>query len=393
MAVGRIRVLVAGDICVNRSSVRPFLEDDGYDVVAETFTCDDVLPSVSAGRPDAIVIDDRLLGRRIGKLLPRVRRAAPDAKVVVVTAAGVRAPNPAEADAYLGRGVGLAELSVLLGRLFTQEGPPTALAGVETVASAPMPRTDSKGGVTRFVATVGVPLLAIWALIAMITTGGGVPLPRVDTTDLAGQVVTVPRGIDALDDAHDSLERMIAALEAGSYLQASIHAQALMDQRGTAMAGGSLTVGLDDEIRAALSAVASSLPPGVTASLQDVFGHLFPVLEIEPTPGGGSEVILGPVIGGSTGDPMISGGGDVGDTTGGGGGDGSGGGDDRTVIALAPGDGREWGQSHKETKGDGGPPPWANGHAGETHGHEGDPPGHEGGAHGHGNDHGADGDA
>ena len=29
MTIGRIRVLVAGDIYVNRSLVRPFLEDDG----------------------------------------------------------------------------------------------------------------------------------------------------------------------------------------------------------------------------------------------------------------------------------------------------------------------------------------------------------------------------
>jgi hypothetical protein len=119
------------------------------------------------------------------------------------------------------------------------------------------------------------------------------------------------------------------------------------------------------------------------------------VLEDEQTPGGGSDVILGPFIGspGGTGATVTGGGGGdtTGDTTGGnegndnggGGGDGDGG----TVITLGPGDGRAWGQSHKQTKGEGGPPPWANGHTGVTHGHRGDPPGHHddhGNGHGHG---------
>ena len=71
------------------------------------------------------------------------------------------------------------------------------------------------------------------------------------------------------------------------------------------------------------------------------------------------------------------------------GGGNDGGGD--AVIALGPGDGREWGQSHKLTKGDGGPPPWAtaNGHADHLNGHGDVPPGHDP-DHGHGNGHGTD---
>ncbi len=78
-------------------------------------------------------------------------------------------------------------------------------------------------------------------------------------------------------------------------------------------------------------------------------------------------MILGPVIGtGGTGTSTGGGGPTVGggDTTGGGGGnDGGGGGgggdgdgDGGVVVVLGPGDGREWGQSHKLTKGDGRPP-------------------------------------
>ena len=121
------------------------------------------------------------------------------------------------------------------------------------------------------------------------------------------------------------------------------------------------------------------------------------MLESEETPGGGSGVILGPVIGtGGTGTSTGGGGPTVGggDTTGGGGGRRrrwrhDGGGDD--VIALGPGDGREWGQSHKLTKGEGGLPPWAtaNGHADDNadqvNGHGDVPPGHDPD---HGNGHG-----
>ena len=63
------------------------------------------------------------------------------------------------------------------------------------------------------------------------------------------------------------------------------------------------------------------------------------------------------------------------------------------VIALGPGDGREKGQSHKLTKGEGGLPPWAtaNGHAhdnaDQVNGHGDVPPGHDP-DHGHGNGHG-----
>ena len=57
MTNGRIRVLVAGDVYVNRSLVRPFLEDDGYEVVGEPLTRDEALTAVGAQQPDAVVIE------------------------------------------------------------------------------------------------------------------------------------------------------------------------------------------------------------------------------------------------------------------------------------------------------------------------------------------------
>ena len=245
-----------------------------------------------------------------------------------------------------------------------------------------------------------MPIIVAWALIAIVATGGGKPVPRADTTDLGGDVVIVPQGVDRLDDAQGSLDAMIDAIEAGNYPLATIHAKTLMDRRATAIAGGYLTTDLDEQIRFQLGGLTSALPASVISTLQGILGNLFPELESEETPGGGLGVILGPVIGtGGTGTSTGGGGPTVGggDTTGGGGGNdaggGGGGGDGGVVAVLGPGDGREWGQSHRLTKGDGGPPPWATAHghadgiADQASGHGEVPPGHDH-DHGHGNGHG-----
>ena len=401
MTIGRIRVLIAGDIYVNRSLVRPFLEDDGYEVVGEAVARQDVLPAVNLRQPDAVVIDDRLLSARgNGKLLQKVRRAAPEAKVVVVTSEAGRAKGAEGIDAYLENGMSLAALSATLGHLFAADDAVATIGAALTAvgAAAVQPSgeptraarsPESRGGVLRFVATVATPVIVAWGLIAMLATGGGIPLPRADGTDLGGDVAIVPQGFDRLDDAHDSLERMLEAIEAGNYPLATSYATILMEQRETAIAGGYLTIFLDREITTSLSELTTLLPAGVTSTLQGILGNLFPTLESEETPGGGSVVILGPFTGsgGSGGADTSTGGSDTtggGDGGGGGGGDGDGG----IIVVLGPGDGREWGQSHKLTKGDGGPPAWANANTDKTKGHRGNPPGHaadHGKGHAHGN--------
>ena len=248
MTIGRIRVLVAGDIYVNRSLVRPFLEDDGYEVVGEPLTRDEALTAVGAQQLDAVVIDDRLLSSRgNGKLLHKVRRAAPEAKVVVISSAGGRPKGVAGVDAYLERGMSLAALSAILGGFFAADDLALAAAGAGAVvaASGSGRSPEPRGGVARFVAAVGMPIVVAWALIAIVATGGGRPVPRADTTDLGGDVVIVPQGVDRLDDAHASLDAMIEAIEAGNYPLATIRAKTLMDQRATAIAGGYLTIDLD----------------------------------------------------------------------------------------------------------------------------------------------------
>ena len=55
MTVGRIRVLIAGNIYVKRALVRRFLEDDGYEVVAETYDQREVMPAIRRGEPNPLL--------------------------------------------------------------------------------------------------------------------------------------------------------------------------------------------------------------------------------------------------------------------------------------------------------------------------------------------------
>lgn len=391
----RIRVLVAGDIYANRTLIRPFLEDDGYEVVGEISERAELVPAVSGTMPDALVVGEALVaGRRGGKALRRIRRAAPDAKVVVVTAAPSAAAF-SQADATLETGLSLAWLTALLGRLFAERTPrATVPAGVIVGAGAVAAHRDAgssepRGSVARFVASVGVPLVVVWGLIALVTSGGGVVLPRADTTDLAaGGVVVVPMTDGPLASAQDSLGRLLHAIRAGNPVLATLHARALIDARASAIAFGYPTGELDADVESGLAAVVGLLSPGATGTLAGILGDLFPDAGAgSPSPGGGSGIVLGPATGSDgTGSILTS--------AGRGNPDGIGpdneGEGDGIVVVPGPGDGKAWEQSHKASRQPGGgPPPWAKGKGpppwARGHGHDGDV---SVGASGHAQEHG-----
>jgi CheY-like chemotaxis protein len=421
----RIRVLVAGDICANRALVRPFLQDDGYEVVAQAYDRAHVLPRVIRWQPDAVVIHESMLPtRRSRKALDRIRRAAPEAKLVVV-ASDPAADRFASADATSEAGLSLAALSALLRRLFAQEPsgavPPAGEDGTVVGAGALVgasrspngsSRNEPKGAAARFIATVGLPLVLVWALIALLTTGDSTIAPRIDTTDLpANGAVVIPMPDGPIEGARDSLDRLVDAIEAGNPILATAHARALMGARTTALSLGYTTSGLDAQVRSRLAAVAGLLSPFVSASIAAILDGLFPEVGGGTPAEAGSGVVLAPTVGTGGSGAVLSGG------SGGQGSDGTvsagdgredggvGQGDGGTAVGLGPGDGRAWGLSHNASRtwGNGpppwakgnGPPPWANGHAAadqgapdatsdhpdaHTHGH----------AYGHAKDHGHD---
>jgi hypothetical protein len=409
---GRIGVVVAGDVYANPSLVRPFLEDDGYRVEAEVSDGAELLPAVSGAMPDAVVVDEDLLATR-PHALEDIRLVSPVTKVVVIGAAPPGGNSSHSADAYLDPGASLATMSVTIGRLVGngQLGP-----------SGDVPGGDdrSAGGLIRFVASVGLPLVAVWTLIVAVTPPGVAP-PAADTTDLAQDVIFTPQGTDRLDEAYVALDRLIGAVRSGNPVMATIWARTLMESREGAIATGYVVIDLDHAITARVAAVLGLLSPGAIAELRDILGALFPELPDEPPPAGGSDLILDPAIGsggggltGGSGSPgtdpgVISGPIVDGPIIGGpivGGGDG--------IAGFEPGDGRAWGQSHKgeheatkaskkaakeEAKdarhgpssndgSDHGPPPWSN-----ANGHAGSPGNGHGQAKGHAKDHPGDGPA
>jgi hypothetical protein len=371
---GRIGVVIAGDVYPNPSLVRPFLEDDGYRVDAEVFDGAELLPAVSGAMPDALLVNEDLLAGR-PHALEDIRLLSPETKVVVVGSASAGGTGSHPADAYLEPGVSLVTMSVTIGRMVGDGrlGPADEGAGGNDRPA---------GGLIRFVASVGLPLVAVWTLIVVVTPRGVAP-PAADTTDLAETVIFTPQGTDILDAAYEDLDRLIGAVRSGNPVMATIHARALMEARDAAAATGFVVVDLDHAITTQLEAVASLLSPATIPELQDILGALFPEVPDAPTPGGGSGVTLGPAIDAGVGE--LTGGGDPPGTTPGiisgpiidgpivgapivGGGDG--------VADVGPGDGREWGHSHKagheadkaakeaaKDANDGsrhGPPPWAN---------------------------------
>ncbi|MEX0743239.1 MAG: response regulator [Actinomycetota bacterium] len=399
MAPGRIRVFVAGTIHLNRTLVRRFLEDDGYEVVGEEPTRENLVAAIRRSEPDAVVVDQDLLGRG---MMARVRRAAPDARIIVFTAGPTtHATTPRGADGYLEKGVGLAALTALLVRLFADEpslpqtvgaGVAAAGAGRDTLiaaaasAQAPgsTPGSDGSpsspvGAVARLVTIASGAVLIVWGLIAMIATGG-VPPPPADTTDTTRPRTVVAAG--SLVEAYDALDALIAALRDGNYVLATIQAQTLMDERRQAIVEGYSLSGLDAAIAVRLDGLVGGLPQRVGTTLADILRSMYPTLPDEDQPGGGSGVVIGPAT--SSGpftdpnDDVTTGeDGDVRDGTGSGdGGNDDGGGDEGEdpgdAVLPGPGDGRAWGQSHKSDRTStghpggapgGGPPPWANGNA------------------------------
>lgn len=119
-SVGRIRVLIAGDIADTKHTlVRRVLDDSGYEVIDEVRTADAALEAIGAGKPDAIVIDEDLTTQ--GATVTAIREAAPDSCIVVFTAPNPEGPLHLEADAYLEKGVPLRTLTTTLGRLLAEQ--------------------------------------------------------------------------------------------------------------------------------------------------------------------------------------------------------------------------------------------------------------------------------
>ncbi len=375
----RIRVLLAGNVYAKRTLVRRILEDAGYEVVGDVTDPGPVLEVARATRPDVVILDEDLVPQ--GVRLEDVRATVPDVRVVVSTSVvpGRGAPPPG-ADGYLDKGMGLSALTALLGRLFAAPIPVTVgtVAGTtegsieegsmqDTQPITPPGGGRSRAGTYRTAAIVAGLLLIVWGVVTAVTSeraprGGTVAEPGREAE--GGGIVQEPPTVTALDRAEDALDAMVAALEDGNYILAAVEAQNLMRYREQAIAEGFSVRAFDAAVTARLEILVPDLPQRVASRLSEILGGLFPVLEA-PISGGGSTLVLGSTVTNGTSGGTSEGGagggtsgGSGGGTSGGSGGTGgdSGGG---STLPPQPGDGKVWGQWHKEHKGEGGPPPWA----------------------------------
>jgi CheY-like chemotaxis protein len=350
----RVRVVIAGNIYTKRALVKRFLADDGFRVVAEPATRPELSAALESTDPDAVVIDDGLLADDAG--IAAIRRKIPSARIVVFTSGPEQKPKGA--DGYLEKGVGLATLTALLGRLCSD---PTVsmntmpLAGVgarsaESPAGPTFPRASSEKAheaprSALRAGAIGIGTVIVVVLASTLFSGGGstpVGPPRANSS--GGPILG--HSPSALKLAQSDLTKLRDSLVSGSYLSARAYAQSLLRNRNAAITFGLSVSGLDERIRALLSPVMSSLAPRVIPFLRGTLGELLP--PVRSKGGGGSR-------GGST---DTGGGGPGGSGTtvsGGSGGGGSGGGDDGQGGGGSgdgfPGQGKHLGWVHKPPQG------------------------------------------
>jgi DNA-binding NarL/FixJ family response regulator len=110
-----IRVLVVDDHAVVREGIRHILEGEpGFSVVAEAGNGADALTLAVAHRPDVIVLDVTMPGESGLRVAPRLREAAPEARVLIMSmhdnAEYVREGVRAGASGYLLKDSAAAEL-------------------------------------------------------------------------------------------------------------------------------------------------------------------------------------------------------------------------------------------------------------------------------------------
>jgi CheY-like chemotaxis protein len=315
----RIRVAIAGNIYARRAQVKRFLEDDGFAVVAEAKNKDELLASLRSDEPDAVVLDGEIADWDLAE----IRRGTPDTKIVLFTKG---TPDPSGvlpgADGYLQKGVGLGQLTLLLRELLVEPVAPIVLPAAPRVRVPNGAEHERRVLIRLGALAAGIVLIAAGALA--LTGNGTGPEVALPTT---GPSTSPGPSTNFLEVAGADLKDLRAALEAGRYAQASVLAQALMQDRQAALAQGFSLSGLDRDIQAALKPLIGTLAPGVFPTLQAILGDLLPAIPQPPPSGGGGGIILGGTGGTGTGETTPPSGGGTGGTGGGGaGGGGSGGG-------------------------------------------------------------------
>src|SRR2546423_672395 len=83
------RILLVDDHPLTRSALSALLQQHGFDVAGEAADGEAAIAKAAELRPDLVLLDLSMPGLDGLSALPRLREAAPDCEVVVLTASGV----------------------------------------------------------------------------------------------------------------------------------------------------------------------------------------------------------------------------------------------------------------------------------------------------------------
>jgi hypothetical protein len=266
----RRSAIVADRRPLERGLARFLLEERGLFVVGEAATMADVLLQVQQLRPDIVVLHEKLALDHDPTVLAQIRRISSRTSIVLLAAS--RAALPAEllllVDTVVEDGPGLTDLGAAVA------GPSPAddasVAAVGAVAAAVAPPVRDRGG--RWADRVqGLAVASIIALAFVVARNVTTPSPTVE-------------GSAHLQAAKHSLDQLESALPTATSEQIAKIASALIDERAAAEAAGVDLAQFDEELRARLAALWSSLPLETQALLVALFGEIIDDSDVPPLP-------------------------------------------------------------------------------------------------------------
>jgi hypothetical protein len=346
-------VVIAGNIYAKRALVRRFLEDDGFDVVGEALSQDQLLTLGGLPRADAVVVDGDLLDGSV----ERLRGAAPDAAIVVFTsAAGLT--SPLGADGYLEKGMGLASLTALLHSLLSDQAATTLGRPWPTQPAplAPPPERRVLAGLAGVAA--GIVLVAVVAL-AVFGGAGTVPISNPIALPTSSPTTAPNSGRSALETATADLHELRKALADGRVIEARYvlrDLNAILSAVHPTFATGAFLSFAADELLPFLDGLSADL----LADLRAVFGSALQMPTSTGSVSGGtiltgvmsgSTTTTGTTSGGTTTTGGSSGTGEAGGSGGGSGGGGGGGGGGGDQPASSHGNGHHYGWANRPPAG------------------------------------------
>jgi len=272
MTDGRLRVILAGSVYPQPEGLRPFLEESGYEVLGEVSSPEELLDAIAERDADLLVLGpEHLDPERLGA----VRERAPGAAIVAVS--GERPPGLRPADGYVPSGSSLGVLTTELARVAFESAGARAAPARRWFERAPL----AAGRVGPLAAAVAV-IAGAWVLFATFPEGVqppratiAPPRPTASATSSVTGGPTVPVA-SPLEDALDSLERLVEAIRAGDLDRVPVEAEALARDREAAIAAGFEVGPLDLSVATRVAALTPDLPQQVVTQLRVILGDLVP---------------------------------------------------------------------------------------------------------------------